>query len=180
MGRKIQKEIVGRQTESIVVREQKWSRARIVSHSKVFTSQDLHAPEVGLSSGGRFHHPGQNVLYLADRQELAMKETIDNPNDSAFIWIQSYIQNSDISDILDHRHASENDGQINSDVMYALLSSYCISEIVPDRSSKWRPQYFVTTFIADCARMVGFKGILYSSTRSYGQTWYFLILVSLR
>lgn len=57
----------------------------------------------------------------------------------------------------------------NSDVMYALLASCCVFEKVLDRASKWKPQYFVTTFIADCARKAGFKGIIYSSSRKrYG------------
>ncbi|BCG61146.1 RES family NAD+ phosphorylase [Paenibacillus sp. URB8-2] len=83
--------------------------------------------------------------------------------------MQSYTQKDNISDILDLRHEWEEIGQKNSDVMYALLASCCVFEKVLDRASKWKPQYFVTTFIADCARKAGFKGIIYSSSRKrYG------------
>lgn len=169
MGRKIYKEVVQRRAESVTVTPSKWSRARVVDRPDVFDSKDLHAPGIGLSSGGRFHHPGQSVLYIADSEKLAMVETLDNPNDSKLIWIQSYSQTDSINDILDLRHDWDNIGQSNSDVMYALLVSRCIFEKVLDRNSKWRPQYFITTFIADCARKAGFKGIIYSSSReSYG------------
>lgn len=57
---------------------------------------------------------------------------------------------------------------IQSEVIQALLASRYIFERVEDRSSNWRPQYFLTNFIADCAREAGFKGIIYSSSRSYG------------
>lgn len=169
MGKKIYKDIVQRKAESVTITPRKWSRARVVDRPDVFDSKDLHAPGIGLSSGGRFHHSGQSVLYIADSEDLAMAETLNNPNNSALVWLQSYTQKNSISDILDLRHEWEEIGQKNSDVMYALLASRCVFEKVLDRASKWKPQYFVTTFIADCARKAGFKGIIYSSSRkTYG------------
>ncbi|MCZ8513700.1 RES family NAD+ phosphorylase [Paenibacillus filicis] len=76
----------------------------------------MHAPEVGLSSGGRFHHPGQSVLYIAVEQ-LAMVETLNNPDKSTLIWVQTYNQATGIPNVLDLRHDWDNIGQTNSEVM---------------------------------------------------------------
>lgn len=169
MGKKIFTDVINKKADSITITTQKWSRARVVEHSIVLESKDLHAPSVGLSSGGRFHHPGQSVLYLADSEELAMAETLNNPENAALVWIQTFNQDGSISDILDLRHDWDAIGQIASEVMYALLASRCVFEPILDRTTRWRPQYFITTFIADCARKAGFKGIIYSSSRErYG------------
>ncbi len=169
LGRKLLKEIENRRVDSINLNSTSWSRARIVNQSKVFNSNDMHAPELGLSEGGRFHHPGQSVLYLADSDRLAMEEAINNPNESTLVWIQKFAQINVITDILDLRYEWNNMGQKSNEIMYALLISRYIFEKVIDRNNKWRPQYFITTFIADCARKAGFNGILYSSSRSYGE-----------
>ncbi|KAA0965807.1 RES domain-containing protein [Sporosarcina sp. ANT_H38] len=167
MGRKIHKEIKNSADKSIKVNRTSWSRARLVSHSGVFGQSDMTAPGVGLSSGGRFHHQGQSVLYLAETDELAMFETLDNPDVPSLVWIQKYTQNSELTGILDLRHDWDNFGHDN-EVIQALLASRNIFEKVIDRSNKWRPQYFLTTFIADCARQAGFSGIIYSSSRFHG------------
>ncbi|PPA71808.1 RES domain-containing protein [Jeotgalibacillus proteolyticus] len=168
MGKKIHQEITKRKVESINLNPQKWSRARQVTEPKVFEKSDMTAPKIGLSSGGRFHHQGQSVLYLAEDEELAMIETLDNPNDASLIWIQEYSQTSKLTDILDLRHEWSGLNSTENEVIQALLASRFIFDKVEDRSSKWRPQYFMTNFIADCARQAGFKGIIYSSSRSYG------------
>lgn len=168
MGRKIHKEINNSKVESIQVNHTSWSRARIVSQSKVFEQSDMTAPDVGLSSGGRFHHQGQSVFYLAETDELAMIETLDKPDVSSLIWIQKYTQEYDLTGILDLRQQWESLGQAQNEVIQALLASRYIFEKVNDKSSKWKPQYFLTTFIADCARQAGFNGIIYSSSLSNG------------
>ncbi len=128
----------------------------------------MTAPQVGLSSGGRFHHQGQSVLYLAENEELAMIETLENPDIPSLIWIQEYSQKLELTQILDLRHEWTGLGSSENEVIQALLASRFIFEKVIDRSSKWRPQYLLTTFIADCARQAGFKGIIYSSSRTSG------------
>ncbi|UAL45562.1 RES family NAD+ phosphorylase [Sutcliffiella horikoshii] len=168
MGKKIYKEITNSNLDSIKVKHKMWARARLVSQSKVFEQTDMTAPQVGLSSGGRFHHQGQSVLYLAETDELAMIETLDNPDISSLIWIQKYSQKRELTGILDLRHEWSGLGYSENEVIQALLASRYIFDKVVDRSSKWRPQYFLTTFIADCARQAGFKGIIYSSSRSIG------------
>ncbi|WP_107950259.1 RES family NAD+ phosphorylase [Lysinibacillus parviboronicapiens] len=168
LGRKIHKEIINNNVKTISIKQTNWSRARLVTHSKVFEQTDMTAPEVGLSSGGRFHHQGQSVLYLAEDDELAMIETLDNPNNPSLIWIQKYIQELELTGILDLRNDWDTLSDDHNEVIQALLAFRYIFEKVEDRSSKWRPQYFLTTFIADCAREAGFNGILYTSSRSYG------------
>jgi RES domain-containing protein len=168
MGKKIRKEIFENREKSITITVQQWSRARLVKHSKVFEQSDMMAPGVGLSSGGRFHHQGQSVLYLAENDSLAMYETLDKPEEPSLIWVQKYNQKNIIEGILDLRYEWGMVEHIESDVLQALLASRFIFEKVEDRTSNWRPQYFLTNFIADCAREAGFKGILYSSSRTNG------------
>lgn len=167
MGKKIHKEINSNKVESVSVSINSWSRAREVSEPKVFEQSDMTAPDIGKSGGGRFHHQGQSVLYLAENDELAMIETLNNPEQSSLIWIQKYTLKNELTGILDLRHEWENIGKSN-EVIKALLASRYTFEKVHDRTSKWRPQYFLTTFIADCARKAGFKGIIYSSSRTHG------------
>lgn len=168
MGKKFRKEILDSRETSIKIPLQQWSRARLVKHSKVFEQSDMRAPGVGLSSGGRFHHQGQSVLYLAENDSLAMIETLDKPEEPSLIWVQKYNQKYIIEGILDLRYEWEMLGQIDSEVLQALLASRFIFDKVEDRTSNWRPQYFLTNFIADCAREAGFKGIIYSSSRTTG------------
>ncbi|MEQ2528855.1 RES family NAD+ phosphorylase [Bacillaceae bacterium CLA-AA-H227] len=168
MGKKIRKEIFDCREKSIKIPLKQWSRARLVKHSKVFEQSDMMAPGVGLSSGGRFHHQGQSVLYLAENDSLAMYETLDKPEEPSLIWVQKYKQRDIIEDILDLRYEWEMLWYIDSEVLQALLASRFIFEKVEDRTSNWRPQYFLTNFIADCAREAGFKGIIYSSSRTTG------------
>jgi hypothetical protein len=59
-------------------------------------------------------------------------------------------------------------GPDNGALIVALLSSNILERKVENRNQKWKPQYFVTRFIADCARLRGLNGIMYNSTRSYG------------
>jgi hypothetical protein len=81
--------------------------------------------------------------------------------------VQKYNQNI-LSGILDLRDEWEMLGQIESEVLQALLASRFIFDKVEDRTSNWRPPYFLTNFIADCAREAGFRGIIYSSSRTTG------------
>lgn len=168
LGRKIFKEIREKKVDSINVGVTSWYRARSVDHSKVFDSKDLHAPPVGKSSGGRFHHSGQSVLYLADSKDLAMTEALEDPSVPSIIWIQEYKLIGTIDNVLDLRYDWDNFGQLSNLTMAALLASGCIFERVQDRNNKWKPQYFITSFIADCARSAGYSGILYSSSRDSG------------
>jgi len=168
LGRKIFKEISEKKVDSTKVRVNSWYRARGVDQSKVFKSNDLHAPPVGKSLGGRFHHAGQSVLYLADSRDLAMTEALENPSVPSIIWIQEYKLSKSIDNVLDLRYEWDSFGQLSNLTMAGLLASGCIFERVQDRNNKWKPQYFITTFIADCARSAGYQGILYSSSRDSG------------
>lgn len=170
LGRKILKEITEMKVDSDSIKndENSWFRARGVDQSRVFDSNDLYAPPLGKSSGGRFHHPGQSVLYLADSKDLAMTEALENPSIPSIIWVQEYKLSREIDNLLDLRYDWDNYGQLSNLTMAALLASGCIFEAVEDRNNKWKPQYFITTFIADCARLAGYKGILYSSSRGNG------------
>lgn len=168
MGRKIRQEIQKSKQNVVTISIQQWSRARLVEGAKVFNESDLMAPGIGISSGGRFHHPGQSVLYLAENERLAMAETLNQPDAPSLVWVQNYQQNSDIVDILDLRNSWMNISKIESETIQALLASSIVFDKIEDRNSKWRPQYLLPNFIADCAREVGFRGIIYSSTRGKG------------
>ncbi len=161
-------EITGKRAESVCISERRWFRSRNLEGAKVFECENMWAPSEGLSPGGRFHHAGQSVLYVADSKELAIRESLARADEPSLIWYQEYSLESDLEDVLDLRYDWENYGQMSNGLLAALLASGVLSEPVADRSNKWQPQYFITRFIADCAKLSGYKGIIYTSTKYDG------------
>lgn len=143
-----------------------WFRARKVKNSSVFRCDDMEAAPVGLARDGRYHHAGQSVLYLAETEETAVHEVLEFNDDSALVWIQEYKIIS-IDNILDLASSLDELGPEISELLVALISSDALHEKVEDRKNNWKPQYFLTRFIADCAKSAGYNGIRYMSTRGY-------------
>lgn len=143
-----------------------WFKSRPKKNKKIYRLVDMQAAPVGCSSDGRYNHAGQSVLYLANHEETAMCETIDDLTLLNDIWIQKYEIN--ISNILDLTHDWDNLGPSTSAVIVALLSGIALSQKVEARNCTWKPEYFITRFISDCARAAGFNGIRYNSTRGVG------------
>lgn len=109
---------------------------------------------------------GQSVLSLARFKETAIKEALDRADQAAaLIWLQEYSVN--IDSLLDLSWEWDDMGPRTSAPIVAAVPYRLFERIVENRQSNWKPQHFVTRFIADCARESGYSGILYASTRDY-------------
>lgn len=167
LGRKIAKEI-SKGNLPVCNVSGAFFRARIVKGSEVFDTDDMGAPPIGSSLDGRYHHAGQSVLYLSKDQEVAINEILESKVDKALVWVQEY-EIDKIDNLLDLSRNGDSIGTLTSPLLIAILTKRAIDRRVEDPNKTWKPQYFITRFISDCARASGFQGILYSSTKFYGK-----------
>lgn len=166
LGRTIYKEITQRNPPTCSV-QGTWYRTRPVTEAKTYQLEDMKAPPIGCAGDGRYNHAGQSILYLAEDLETSMREAVNDLEESTLVWTQKY-QLEIISNILDLTNDWDNYDPSTSSAIVALLSSRILCRKVSDRESKWKPEYFITRYIADCARSAKFNGIKYDSTRGYG------------
>lgn len=166
IGRKLFKEITS-DTVSHCTISGNWFRGRVVNESRVYNNGDMFAPPPGTVGSGRYHHAGQSVLYLSQKKDIAVGETIDKLNEAVLVWLQEYTITK-IPRILDLTNDWSKFEVIESAVMIAVLSSSLLDQTVEDRNKTSKPQYSITCFVSDCARCAGFNGIRYTSSRGYG------------
>ncbi len=150
-------------TLPIVNTKGKFYRARNVTSAEVLSMEKMSSPPIGIPLEGRFNHAGQSHLYLANDKVGAIKEVVSNEK-SILVWYQEFEIENEIENILD----------LSFDWLYltpstsALLLSLKIHDTI-DRSDRnkefWRPDYYITRFIMDCAKKVGYNGIKYNSTK---------------
>jgi len=165
LGKTIYREIIKKKPPICDV-EGTWYRTRPVKDSKIYHLEDMKAPPISSAGDGRYNHAGQSVLYLAENS--SMQEAVNDLNVSAVVWTQAY-QIEEIPNILDLTNRWDNYDPSTSAVIVALLSSHTLNRKVLNRENMWRPEYFITRYIADCARLANFNGIKYDSTRGYGE-----------
>lgn len=139
-------------------------RARKVNGSDILESSEmLHAP-LGKSMEGRFNHSGQSHLYLANSKETAIKEVIYNLKNS-LVWVQDLKISNDVENILDLTFDITNIS-LNDNTLLLSLSLTNALEENKNNLGNWKPDYFLTRFIMDCAKELKYNGIKYNSTRS--------------
>lgn len=166
LGRTIYREITQGKPPTCIIQGE-WFRTRRKKDRGNFSLKDMKAPPIGCAGDGRYNHAGQSVMYLSEDLETSMCEAIEDVEKSTEIWVQIY-KLEDINNILDLTNDWENYYPTTGAIIVALLSSRVLSRKVTNRGSRWKPEYFVTRFIADCARLAGYAGIQYDSTRGYG------------
>lgn len=140
-------------------------RARTVQSSEVYTSSKMFNAPNGKTTEGRFNHSGQSYFYLANEKEIALKE-VASKEESLLIWCQKFEISKNVKNILDLSF----DWLEMSVSTSALLLSLKMNKVM-DRSEGnidyWRPDYFLTRYIMDCAKSEGYNGIKYNSTKDY-------------
>jgi len=130
-------------------------RGRDVDASSA-ASSDFGAPPASKTKEGRYNHAGSPVLYLADTYETCWEEC-RRPSDPFSIGILEFTKPVKI---LDLSEPDEMKGVL-APVMYSNLTA------APSEGGGWdRPEYVLTRFVADCARLAGMDGIRYRSTRT--------------
>jgi hypothetical protein len=166
LGKKIHKEISQKNLPSWEATG-KFFRARLVKGSEVLSGEDMGAPPQGVSEDGRYHHSGQSVLYLSQDQDVAINEALGDATEKALVWVQTF-NISIVKNILDLSTPENQIYNLTSPLLVAMISGRILTQRVEDRRNKWRPQYFLTRFISDCARLAGYEGIRYRSASLHG------------
>ena len=144
-----------------------WFRARKVNGSKILTTDDLFPtdPEKVEIGEGRYNHFGQSVFYFAEDDFGAASEVLE---EKGLVWLQKFriIKADNIID-LSHEISEEPDPELDL-LSFGLRYGRVLGRGVK-RSAGWKPEYFVPRFIADCARLCGFNGVKFNSSRSYSR-----------
>lgn len=129
------------------------------------SSKDMYPPNPARVKipEGRFNHFGQRVFYLANSEEGAAKESLEEPGE---VWLQKFrIEHA--TNILDLTVDPVEEPEARRNLLtFGLVYGGELRAWV-EREKGWKPEYFVPRFIADCARKEGFNGIKYKSSRYY-------------
>ena len=107
---------------------------------------------------------GQSHLYLASDKETAIREISEGHN-SLLLWYQEFDVEKEINNILDLSYSFENIS-LSSSVLFLALTEY--NDAVYKNGGNldnWKPDYFLTRYIMDCAKYCGYNGIKYNSTK---------------
>ena len=148
-------------------------RCRQAEDSQVLKKELMMAPPLGYPKQGRYNHAGQNHLYLSEKKSTAIQETIQGSTDNMIIWLQKFQIIKPINDLLDLRWALLYRNNTFHPLYKALLYSNAL--LKKDNNIKnWKPDYFVTCFLMDCAKFAGYSGIIYNSV--FNQNNYNLVL----
>lgn len=142
-------------------------RARRVESSEVFTKDKMYHPPTGKPQEGRFNHAGQSHLYLSNDERTAINEVVADEH-SVLVWSQTFEISEDVDNILD---LSFDWAELTTSTSTLLLSLKVNNSIGRDDRNKelWRPDYYLTRFIMDCAKEQGYNGIKYNSTKSISE-----------
>lgn len=162
--RRIYKEIKDKKLPTTSING-KFFRARKVESSEVFNSKKMYNAPLGKPEEGRFNHSGQSHLYLASSKETAIKEVTSDEH-SLLVWCQEFKISEKIEDILD---LSFDWSRITPSTSTLLLSLKVHNSIGRTDRNKlnWRPDYYLTRYIMDCAKSLGYNGIKYNSTKDF-------------
>lgn len=163
-GKKLFNELKNGSFPSISI-QGRFYRSRPVTSSEIFTSGKMGSAPKGKPTEGRFNHSGQSHLYLASDKATALLEVAQTDN-SALLWCQEFEITNDVDQILDLSFNWTNLSISTSTLLLSLKMNDAIDK-TDTNSEFWRPDYFLTRFIMDCAKSLNYKGIKYNSTKSY-------------
>jgi hypothetical protein len=142
-----------------------WYRARNLQDGRFKKTSEMYPPnpdEIKIAEG-RFNHFGQQFFYLSESADGAIRETLED--DERVGWIQRFILNAE--NILDISSEPFSESSTSLDILaFGLIYSGVLRKPT-QRTKGWKPEYFVTRYIADCARMHNIQGIKFKSTRHY-------------
>ncbi len=151
---------------AVTLKDQHWLRARRLkpSDAQSLSSDKMWAPDprVDRIVQGRYNHEGQSVLYLSEDLETAVAEVFDRPSaeQTGTVAVQGF-------DVLSLERVLDVRGTSTRSLLYsALVYEGHLSRPVA-HSSSWKPEYFVPRFVADLARLKGFSGIIYRTSKVF-------------
>ncbi len=138
-------------------------RAREAKNSEVLSIEKMMNPPTGKPQEGRYNHSGQSHLYLSSNWNTAIDEVMVE-NEDKIVWtLELHVGKTD--KILDLSFDWMSTSPETSPVYFSLCGSNCVSRF--DRNNElWKPDYFLTRYIMDCAKMLGYNGIKYNSSKT--------------
>ncbi|MCB4791280.1 MAG: RES family NAD+ phosphorylase [Elusimicrobia bacterium] len=144
---------------------EEWCRARKIVSGRKLTKKDMDPPNPLENPifEGRYNHFGQSHFYLSSQPEAAAKEILDN--EEVFVNMQKILIEK-ASNILDLRDWWEGEDRGLPVIPMGLILSDLFQKDV-DRKKNWKPEYFITRYIADVAKMNGYQGIIFQSKHHY-------------
>jgi|GEM_PF-3185441 len=144
----------------------RWWRARKADGARVFVLQDLQPPPAyEARAEGRFNHYGQSLFYLAGTQRAVLRETVEVSGNERVAWLQEFAF-GEVENILDLRVKDWSE-ELTPPLFAMGLTSEYISTTAA--STAWKPEYLVPRFIADSARYVGCRGIIFNSAKHHDE-----------
>lgn len=142
-------------------------RARLFDEqSRIYSPHEMGAPNPTnvYIREGRYNHTGQSFLYLSQFEDTALAEVA---TDGSNICVIQKYQVDNMDEVL-KLEADYQDVDVKLSVLQAAIIYNGFIARIPEKTSSWKPEYFVTRFLADVARMLGFSAISFSSAVSYG------------
>jgi hypothetical protein len=136
-------------------------RARKVITPYLLLENEMNRPPKGKPLEGRFNHAGQSHLYLSNNKETAIKESVAEKA-SVLVWLQKFKIEGLLQNILD---LSLSWDKLTPTTSTLLISMYHSLKKKDRNKENWKPDYFITRFIMDCAKKFGYDGIKYDSMK---------------
>jgi hypothetical protein len=158
IGRKILKELKLNLQNSISVQGVFYRGRR--DEGRVLTSTDMLLPPIGLANEGRYNNNGLPHLYMGDSEHTAIVETCQNLDYDINVYIQEFELKTPVLNILDLSHDYL---EIGLETPQVIVSLFDFISIKNRNFKNYKPDYFITRFITDCAKLVGYNGIKYNS-----------------
>ncbi len=138
-------------------------RSRKVEGSEIIPREEMYTPPLGKPLEGRFNHAGQCHLYLSNEKSTALKEVAEE-NKPVLAWCQEFEILEPVNDILDLSFDWSELTPLTSTLLLSLKLFNTIGR--NDRNKEnWRPDYYLTRYIMDCAKNCGYNGIKYDSSK---------------
>ncbi len=166
IGKAISKAISQDKYSSYFSPESQYYKARKVVSDIILKKNDFKSPPIGKSEIGRFNWEGQSVLYLSTSKEGACEEICDT-NKPTLVWIAKIKYEKSQSKILDLTLDPFNYEPYKNLLQVAILNIGLLNKRTRKKSGRWKPEYLMTNFIADCCKEAQYDGIAYTSAKYF-------------
>lgn len=161
-GRKLYKDLKELELPVTSIKGQ-YFRAREAKNSTVLTKERMMHPPTGKSQEGRYNHSGQSHLYLSKDKYTAVEEVIGGDEDVVVWTIELEVDRVD--KILDLTFDWTMTTPDTSPIYFALCGANFVNQSKRNLEL-WKPDYFLTRYIMDCTKELGYNGIKYNSNKS--------------
>ena len=140
-----------------------WYRARRIKDGHQLTADEFRTPnpEKVVIAEGRFNLFGRPVVYMAETAESAAAEVLKEGESRA--WVMGF-RLKGVGPIL-NLSIREDWADEEVTVLAVGLGYFGNLSRPVIREKGWKPQYLLPRFIADCARLHGFVGLVFQSSR---------------